>query len=89
MRSIEYVNEAFLCTTGYEREEVIGQNPRILQSGKTPVETYGALWGALTQGHDVEGGVPATGARTAASTWNSPSSLPSANRTDASATTWR
>jgi two-component system, sensor histidine kinase and response regulator len=47
---IQYVNEAFLHATGYTREELIGQSPRILQSGKTPRSTYIALWNALTQG---------------------------------------
>jgi PAS domain S-box-containing protein len=60
---IEYVNEAFVRTTGYGREEVLGQNSRILQSGRTPPETYAALWATLTQGQLVEGGIrqPAQG----------------------------
>ena len=52
---IEYVNESFLRNTGYRREEVIGRNPRILQSGKTPPETYVALWDALTHGRAWKG----------------------------------
>ena len=47
---IVYVNEAFLQATGYTREDVIGQNPRILHSGKTPPETYVSMWNALSQG---------------------------------------
>jgi len=47
---IEYVNEACERATGYARAESIGQNPRILRSGKTPASTYRALWEALTQG---------------------------------------
>jgi PAS domain S-box-containing protein len=52
---IEYVNEAFLTATGYHREEVIGRNPRALQSGKTPPETYESLWAALSQGRAWKG----------------------------------
>ena len=47
---IEYVNEAFLNNSGYSREEIIGRNPRILNSGKTPNETYQSLWNAITRG---------------------------------------
>ncbi len=47
---IEYVNETFLRSTGYSREEVIGLNPRVLSSGKTPPQTYAAMWQALSQG---------------------------------------
>lgn len=47
---IEYVNPAFTATTGYEKAEVIGQNPRILRSDETAPEHYQALWSALAAG---------------------------------------
>jgi len=52
---IEYVNEAFVQNTGYNREEVMGKNPRILQSGKTPPETFDSLWDAMTHGRPWHG----------------------------------
>ena len=47
---IEYVNEAFLQSTRYCLEELIGANPRVLQSGNTPPETYADMWDALRRG---------------------------------------
>ncbi|MBV5330890.1 PAS domain S-box protein, partial [bacterium] len=47
---IEYVNESFTANTGYSRHEALGQNPRILKSGRTPEENYKAMWDALTRG---------------------------------------
>ena len=47
---IIYASPAFKRVTGYTDEEVLGQNPRILQSGKTTHETYESLWSTLAQG---------------------------------------
>jgi len=48
--TIEYVNPAFEKVSGYRRDEVIGQNSRILQSGKQTAGFYRAMWRRLTGG---------------------------------------
>jgi diguanylate cyclase (GGDEF)-like protein/PAS domain S-box-containing protein len=48
--NIEYVNQAFIRNSGYSLEEIMGQNPRVMQSGKTPPATYAELWATLTRG---------------------------------------
>jgi PAS domain S-box-containing protein len=47
---ILYVNPAFTTLTGYTREEVMGQYPRILKSGCQPEEYYQELWKTIKSG---------------------------------------
>ncbi len=42
--SIMDVNRAFLDTYGYQKEEVIGKNPRLLKSGYFTKEQYERMW---------------------------------------------
>jgi PAS domain S-box-containing protein len=53
--AIEYVNPKFLQVTGYTMDEVIGQNPRILKSGKQSPEFYDGLWKTITSGEEWRG----------------------------------
>jgi diguanylate cyclase (GGDEF)-like protein/PAS domain S-box-containing protein len=45
--SILEVNRAFSRITGYSREEVLGQNPRILKSDRQDQAFYDTMWAAL------------------------------------------
>ena len=42
--TIVNINEAFVRITGYTRDDVMGQNPRILNSGRHPKPFYTELW---------------------------------------------
>lgn len=52
---IEYVNQSFCTTTGYTAEEVIGENPRILRSGKQDETFYRNLWATILSGEHWSG----------------------------------
>lgn len=47
---IEYVNAGFEKTTGYRREEVIGQKPSVIQSGLQSGDFYRSLWSTILAG---------------------------------------
>ncbi|MCG9880446.1 MAG: PAS domain S-box protein [Bacteroidia bacterium] len=46
---IEYVNPAFINITGYKKEEIIGENPRILKTEFNEKNSHIEMWEALNQ----------------------------------------
>ena len=52
---IEYVNPKFKELTGYTLEEALGQNPRILKTGRTTKAEYQTLWEAILSGCEWKG----------------------------------
>jgi PAS domain S-box-containing protein len=53
--NIEYVNPKFTEATGYSAAEVLGQNPRILQSGAQNKAFYRELWETILAGQQWQG----------------------------------
>ncbi len=47
---IVYVNRKFCEVSGYSFAESVGQNPRILKSGKSSTEMYQELWTTISSG---------------------------------------
>jgi nitrogen fixation negative regulator NifL len=47
---ILWVNRAFSRLTGYAAEEVVGQTPRVLKSGRQDPAVYGELWDTIRSG---------------------------------------
>ena len=48
---IQYVNPGFEHMSGYGQAEVLGQTPRILQSGEHDATFYGELWATIRAGN--------------------------------------
>ncbi len=49
--NIEFVNDAFQLKSGYNREDVIGKNPRILRTNYLSKETYQKMWETISSGN--------------------------------------
>jgi PAS domain S-box-containing protein len=52
---ISYINRKFTESTGYSLEEMLGKNPRILNSGYSPREMYVTLWQTVLAGKEWQG----------------------------------
>jgi PAS domain S-box-containing protein len=53
--NLEYVNPKYTDLTGYSFKEVLGKNPRILQSGETTDEMYQQMWKTIISGKEWHG----------------------------------
>jgi PAS domain S-box-containing protein len=53
--NIEYVNPKFTELTGYEKDEVIGVNPRILKSDHFQDSIYEEMWNTISSGGEWRG----------------------------------
>jgi PAS domain S-box-containing protein len=47
---ITYINDRFCRISGYQPEELVGQDHRILKSGKHPPEFYRGIWQTISAG---------------------------------------
>ncbi|GMW01193.1 MAG: hypothetical protein AMXMBFR84_23300 [Candidatus Hydrogenedentota bacterium] len=48
--AIVYVNAAFVETTEFAEQEVLGKNPRMLKSGRMDSKTYKDMWNGISAG---------------------------------------
>ncbi len=53
--NIEYVNPKFSEATGYDRDDVLGANPRVLKTGSKSAEEYKLLWDTILSGKEWHG----------------------------------
>lgn len=53
--TLTFVNNTFVAVTGYNREEALGQNPRMLKLNKDVKIDYQNLWETILSGEDWQG----------------------------------
>jgi PAS domain S-box-containing protein len=53
--TIQYINPAFEVMSGYSRREAVGQNPRILKSGRHKETFYREMWSTILSGQTWRG----------------------------------
>jgi len=53
--NIEYVNEAFVRSSGYDKKDIIGKKPSMFSSRKTPKVVYQTMWETLMKNETWQG----------------------------------
>src|SRR5208337_4728174 len=53
--AVVWVNPAFTTMTGYSKEEALGKNPRLMESGNQPEAYYANLWSTISSGRVWQG----------------------------------
>jgi len=53
--TIEYVNPHFLDNTEYSAVDLLGQDPKILNSGETPSTVFDEMWSTINSGREWRG----------------------------------
>src|SRR5689334_18105521 len=48
--AMQYVNPAFTAMTGFTAEEALGQNLRVMKSGRHPAAFYEEMWSTIRSG---------------------------------------
>ena len=76
--NILYVNDRFCSISGYEREELIGKNHRLIKSSEHSADFYQLLWRTIGQGHVWHGEVCNT-AKNGSNYWVSATIVPFLN----------
>ncbi|MFA5371372.1 MAG: diguanylate cyclase [Sideroxydans sp.] len=54
---IMWLNEALTCLSGYSREEILGNTPRIFSSGRHDVSFWKGMWSSIKSGGDWRGDI--------------------------------
>lgn len=54
---IQYVNPAFELITGYSRNDILGENPRLLKSGEHDEAFYRDMWETISSGNVWHGSI--------------------------------
>lgn len=54
---IQYVNPAFELITGYSRNDILGENPRLLKSGEHDQAFYRDMWETISSGNVWHGSI--------------------------------
>jgi PAS domain S-box-containing protein len=78
--AIRYVNDNFVKLTGYTRNEIIGKNVRILNSGYHPKEYFQSLWQTILSGNVWRGDI-CNRAKDGSLTWVDTTIVPFVNGT--------